>query len=602
MRVLPDRRAALAAALLLGAFSLLPAPLPTAGAYEASLNTQDLEGALEDTKLNEVFSQYLATIQMYDPERATRMGLHDADDKLTQRTPERVASELKAFQVLRKKLDGIKKSDMAPSLQVDYDLLDHMLEVDIYEMTNLNVLARRPQYYLEPLFLVYEMMNKEYADYNTRAAAAISRLDQLPAVLLQAERNISKPPKIWTQQAIRQADDALNNISDFVPLFRGYTSYDPTLKTRVDATLDNVKTALARYSEFLRKDVLPGPDSDFRCGEYTYGFYLERRHGLDMTPGSAYSYSKKAFKRSLKALEKEAVNIDALTAKKKGWQGVMDQLPTEHPDERDVLKTFQDEVDRAYQHFDQYKVVEFPRQRLLIKKMPRFMSSALPYVYYAPPFALDDNRVSELYVLLPSDSLSDAARDRVLASGFNYALIELLTAYSVMPGQHLRSYESSLNHSRIRRISRQPIIDNGWACYAEYLAEEMGFYSSYWSRFLRAYVQLLRSARAYADTALHTKRWTADQASAFFQDKLGMSKAQADGEVLKISLNPTEGFSYIYGMDRILELRHYYERTEARYFDLRRFHTDFLKMGDIPIDSIESEMRRITKEEDRIVR
>ncbi len=596
MRKLIFRLGALA---LAAAAAFHPAP---ASAYEDRLTTEEIEGTLEDTKLNEVFSQYLATIQMYDPERATTLGLHGADGTLTARTAERAARQLEAFRNLRAKLGEIRKDTMAPRLRVDYEVLDHMLEVDIYELLNLNRLANRPQYYLEPLFIIYQMMTKDYDNYNTRAANALARLDAFPDALQQAERNLAKPPAIWTRQAISQAEDALANISDFVPIFRGYTRYDPTLKTQFDATMDKVKLALSRYIQFLRKDVLPNSTSDFRSGDYTYGFYLERLHGLDMTPAAALRYTKKAFKRSMADLKKEASTVDAMEAKAEGWQGVMRKLPKEHPEAGDVLKAFQDEVDRAYQHFDEHKVVQFPRQRLLIKRMPGFMSSVLPYVYYAPPFALDDNRVSELFVLLPPDSLSAAAREKALAAGFNYAQMELLTAYSVMPGLHLMSFEAASNPSRIRRISRQPVTSNGWACYSELLSEEMGYYSSYWSRFLRCYVRTLRAARAYADAALHTRKWTPEEAAAFFQDNLGMSKAQAEGEVLKISLNPTEGFSYIYGLDRILEMRRYYERTEAKYFDLRNFHTAFLKMGEIPIDRIAEEMRRMKKEETKHIK
>jgi len=603
MKTLLCRRKFSIAAVFL-ACTLAPAlSAPPLGAFEDKLTTAEIEGALEGTKLNEVFSQYLATIQMYDPERATRLGLHGSDAMLTARTQERVTRELEAVKRLRAKLNEIQKDSMSSSQKSDYEALDHMLEVDIYEMENLNLLARRPQQYLEPLFLVYQMMSKDYEDYNTRASNAISRLGQFPAVLEQAERNLSRPPEIWTRQAIRQANDALGSyVSDSAQIFRGYTRYDPTLKGQVDEVMEKVKTALARYQEFLQKDVLPNADGDFRSGEYAYGFYLERLHSLDMTPGSAISYSKKAFKNAMKDLQKEALNIDAMVAKEKGWKGVLDKLPKEHPPADEVLKVFQDEMDRAYQHFDEHKVVEFPRQRLLIKRMPGFMASVLPYVYYAPFFSLDDVRVSELFVLLPQESLPEASREKVLASGFNYAQMELLTAYSIMPGLHLRSFEAASNSSRIRRISRQPVVTNGWACYAELLAEEMGYYSSYWSRFLRCYVRALRAARAYADGALHTKKWDAKQASQFFQDNLYMTKAQADNEVLKLSLAPTEGFTFILGMDRILAMRRYYQRTEAKYFDLRRFHTLFLKLGEIPIDRIEEEMKRVTREENKLIK
>ncbi|HNW45221.1 MAG TPA: DUF885 domain-containing protein, partial [Elusimicrobiales bacterium] len=566
------------------------------------LTTEEMQGTLENTKLNEVFEQYLATVQMYDPERATRLGIHSADPYLTSRTPERAAKQLAALRNLRSKLLQIKKASMYPASRLDYEVLNHMLEVDVYELENLGLLTKRPQYYLEPVFLIFQMMNKDYEDYSLRASNAISRLKMIPVVLEQAERNLTRPPELWTRQAIRQTKDCIEHISDFVAVFSAYTRYDPLLKTQVDAAVEKAKLAFARYAAFLEKDILPVSDGDPAVGGTAYGFYLERLHGLDMTPGAAYSIAKKAYKTSLKDLEKEALTVDALLAKEKGWKGVLEKLPKDHPPAGEVLKVFQDEMDRAYQHFDEHKVVEFPRQRLLIKQMPNFMASVLPYVYYAPAFSLDDTRISELFILLPPAAASAEARERSLAAGFNYAQVELLTAYTIMPGIHLRNFEASSNRSRIRRVSRQPVVANGWACYAELLAEEMGFYSSYWSRFLRCYVRLLRAARAYADTAMHTGRWTPAEAAKFFQDKLYMSKTQAENEVLKISLVPTEAFSFVYGLDRILEMRRYYERTEAKYFDLRKFHTLFLKMGEIPIDSIEAEVRRQKKEDKKIIR
>ncbi len=569
-------------------------------AYEGTLTPQEVEGTLENTKLNEVFGQYLATVQMYDPERATRLGVHGSDAMLTQRTPERVNKQLEAFKKLRDKLHELKTASMYPALQVDYAVLDRILEVDIYEMENLNLLKKRPQYYLEPLFSVYQLLSKDFGDYNVRAGNAMSRLRAFPQILGQAERNLSHPPGIWAAQALKLTDDALNGFSDFIPLFRGYTRYDPVLKTQVDEILDKVKTALTRYRNFLVNDIIPNSDGEFRAGAYTYGFYLERWHGLDITPGSALRYSKKSYKAALKDLDKEAMNIDPLLAKEKGWKGVMAKLPKEHPPLNDVLKVFQDEVDRAYQHFDEYKVVEFPKQRLLIKKMPDFMTGALPYVHYIEPFVLDDVRVSELYLALPSDKV--AAQERMLASGFNYAQIELLIAFDIMPGMHLRSYAADANPSRIRKVSSQPMITNGWACYAELLAEEMGYYSSYWARFLRIYVRALRAGRAYADAALHTNKMTYEEGVSFFQETFYMSKGAARTEVLRLSLAPTESLSYIMGMDRILEMRGYYKNTEDKYFDLRRFHSSFLRQGKIPMRDIETELKRLKKESLKMVK
>ena len=588
--------------ILIISFAVLFLSQPSFCAFEDILTTQEIQGTLENTKLNEIFGQYLATIQMYDPERATFLGLHGSDSLLTGRNVKTMNFQLRAFKKLRSNLEKVKKDVLHKEKIIDYDLLDHMLEVDIYNIEHLDKLKNRPQYYLTPLISIYEILIKDFADYNIRASNALKRMEQFPNILLEAESNISRPPKIWVEEAISQSEDAIESIHEFLPLFRRYTRYDPLSKGQLHQAIEKVRGSLERYKKFLEKEILPNADGDFRIGAYTYGFYLERWHGLDKTPGAMYGYSKKAFKRSFKEFEAEAKRIDPILYKAKGWRAVFKKIPKDHPDLDDIITAFQNELERSYQHFDEFKVVRFPKQRLLIKKMPGFLKSVKPYVYYQPPFVLDTRRVAELYVNIPPKKMPKAALDKVMARGFNYTLIELLVAYSLMPGLHLQSYEASHNNpSKIRMISHQPLVTNGWASYSELLAGEMGFYSSYWAGFMRAYIKALRAARAFVDASLHQKKMDYSQAVNFFQDKLCLSEGQAKAEVVKISNTPTESFGYIFAADSIFKMRKYYKRAQEKYFDLRDFHTRFLREGNIPISQIESELRRKKKLVEKII-
>ncbi|MFH1618882.1 MAG: DUF885 family protein, partial [bacterium] len=173
-------------------------------AYETILTDQNVQGTLESARVNGILAQYLATIQMSDPEKATEMGLHGTDNKLTSRDTETRAAMLSTFKKFREQLHDIKRDMLYAPLRLDLDLFDHKLEVDIYNMENLDVLHRRPQYYLA-MDAVYGVLNKEYAPKSVRAAAALARLEQLPKTLLQAEKNLSNPPRIWVEQAISQA-------------------------------------------------------------------------------------------------------------------------------------------------------------------------------------------------------------------------------------------------------------------------------------------------------------------------------------------------------------------------------------------------------------
>lgn len=577
---------------------VLPALAPvTAFSSTPPRGYEAISGTLEGSKLNGLLDQYLATVQTFDPEAATAMGLHGADTVLTSRDFETLNSKLEALRKLRARLAEVQKAELSPDLLMDYDVLERTLDVEIFNIGKLDVLRMRPQYYL-PMDAVYGLLNKEFSAYGNRASAALDRLEQLPKVLLQAEKNLGRPPRIWVEQSIEQIEGVLATFQEVLPMFRGFTRYDPVVKERVDQAVAGARKALRRYEDFLKTYVLPHADGDFAVGEKAYRFYLERRHGLDRSPGSVYRYVKKSFRKTLEEIRKEARACDPEAGKgDDGWKAMMDKAVAEHPAREELLKVFRQELERAYDHFDKFKVVPFPQERLRIRETPAFMASVLPFASYNPPFPLDEARVAEFYVTLPSPQLSPAVQEKILQINFNYPQIELIVAHEAMPGLHLQNYESG-GASRIRKIASSPFVTNGWGSYSELLAQEMGFYTSPWSKLVYLRWKLIRAARAVIDVQLHRGRMTYDEALEFLQSEAGLSAAQARSEILKVSLQPTEGISYIMGMDRIMQMRGYYEKKEKRYFNLREFHSSFLRIGNLPLNLIEAELRRKQKEDE----
>lgn len=570
-------------------------------AYEDILITEEIEGQLERSRLNEIFERYLATIQLFDPERGTLLGVHEFDNNLTERTQDRVNNELDAITLLRSELKQIKKDNLSATLRIDLEALDRLMEVDIHDLEHKHLASDHPQYYLEPTYLIYFMLVTDYQNINIRGANALERLKKMPEILQQAERTLSRPPKTWVEQAIKQADYQLKHVSGLVGAFNAYVRRDPRLRAEMNAAIDKFKIALERYIEFLESDILPIADGDMAVGGRTYGFYLERQHSLNMTPRKAHAIAEKAFDNALSDIKLEARGINVADGVK-GWKNLMTGLPRTNPEQADVLQAFQDNMDRALMHFDETRVISYPRQRILIKEMPFFLTAQYPTTFYQAPFSLDDARVSQVFAMLPQTSWKKEEKQDFLKENYNYSLIEIQTAFLIVPGMHVHDAGSAKHISRIRRISKQPIVSNGWAAYSELLAEEQGFYKEPYSRFFRCYRSLVRAAEALVDTSLHTKRWTPEQASKFLQKELDFSKEKADETVVRISLNPTEAFSYVYGMQRIIKMRNYYVRTEARLFDMRKFHDMFLSLGEVPIDLIEEEVRIMKKDDRRIIR
>ncbi len=162
------------------------------------------------------------------------------------------------------------------------------------------------------------------------------------------------------------------------------------------------------------------------------------------------------------------------------------------------------------------------------------------------------------------------------------------TAYhEAIPGHHfqlaLELESRTLPYFRKRgAFGYNAAFNEGWALYAERLADESGWYEGDpvgRLGFLQA--QLFRARRLVVDTGLHALRWTRAQAIAY-----GIVPTEVDRYVTW----PGQACSYAIGQLRILELR---ERTKARLgarFSLKAFHDFLLDGGTLPLDVLAREL------------
>ena len=98
------------------------------------------------------------------------------------------------------------------------------------------------------------------------------------------------------------------------------------------------------------------------------------------------------------------------------------------------------------------------------------------------------------------------------------------------------------------------------------------------------------AARAIVDVRLHHGEMTLDEATAFYEERAGMSPAGARGEAVKNSMFPGAALMYLMGTDTIHALRAERARALGPDFDLRAFHDDFLSYGSIPVTLIADQM------------
>jgi uncharacterized protein (DUF885 family) len=139
----------------------------------------------------------------------------------------------------------------------------------------------------------------------------------------------------------------------------------------------------------------------------------------------------------------------------------------------------------------------------------------------------------------------------------------------------------------------------GWALYAESLGHELGLYDRPLELMGRYSFELLRAGRLVADTGLHAKGWTRQQAIRYLVDECGLSEGAATGEVLRYMAWPGQALGYKIGELTILDLRAKAEQRLGKRFDLRAFHDAMLEEGHLPLDMLRQRMDAWIDAQDR---
>jgi len=135
----------------------------------------------------------------------------------------------------------------------------------------------------------------------------------------------------------------------------------------------------------------------------------------------------------------------------------------------------------------------------------------------------------------------------------------------------------------LRRVATISAYAEGWALYAERLADEMGLYSSDLARLGMVTEDSMRAGRLVVDTGLHARGWTRQRAVGYLRDNTAMADIEIEHEVDRYIAEPAQALSYVTGRLEIQRLRREAERALGDRFGVRAFHDTVLGGGALPL-------------------
>ena len=163
-----------------------------------------------------------------------------------------------------------------------------------------------------------------------------------------------------------------------------------------------------------------------------------------------------------------------------------------------------------------------------------------------------------------------------------------LTYHEGVPGHHLQisTAQTAGDIPMLRKTAFMSAYTEGWALYAEQLADELGGYATPLDR--AGYLQsfLFRAARLVVDTGIHAKRWSREKATDYMVEKTGFARPRCQREVERYCTQPGQATSYKVGHGVWTKARAAAQAELGDAFDIKQFHA-ILEEGAMPLSMLE---------------
>jgi len=169
--------------------------------------------------------------------------------------------------------------------------------------------------------------------------------------------------------------------------------------------------------------------------------------------------------------------------------------------------------------------------------------------------------------------------------------IPALTVHEAVPGHHLQGALNNELSDRIPSFRKNLYLSaygEGWGLYSEYLAEEMGIYTTPYEHFGKLTYEMWRACRLVVDTGIHAFGWSKQRVLDYMSSNTALSLHEINTETDRYISWPGQALSYKIGELKIRELRSIAEKELGSDFDIREFHEIILSEGTVTLAILES--------------
>jgi len=565
------------------AFSMLALTLASLLAFSFAFARPALSDSW-DQLADDYISQYLA----FSPAASTQLGVHQHDAELDDYSAASLAKQVAWFEEFEKRVLAFDPGSLDAINAADREILLNQIRANLLELQVVRTFAKDPDTYSsEAAGSVYVIMSRKFAPADERLRSVIAREKQFPRFFADARANLQGVPRIYTEIALEQLPGTIGFFEKDVPAAFADAA-DPALKSAFAESNAAAIKILREYEAWLKSDLLPRANGDFRIGADTFSKKLLYDDMVATPLDRLLEIGMADLRKNQSEFQRVAKEVDPA----KSPAEVLAQLQSMHPAPGEVMQSFRNTFDGLTAFINSRHIIGLPGNgKPTLQETPPFERATTTASMDTPgPF---EKVATEAYFNVtlprPGDSPEDVAG---IMAGLNVGTIISTSIHEVFPGHFTQYLWEKRAPTKLRMLLSANTNVEGWAHYSEQMMLDEGYAQpgagaknlreSRLIRLGQLQDALLRDARFVAGIQMHRGQFTLDQSREFFVKEGFQSPKIADIETKRGTSDPTYLY-YTLGKLQILKLREDLRKKQGSAFSLGKFHDDFMSQGFPPI-------------------
>jgi len=515
----------------------------------------------------------------YDPVSGTAAGFHQYDPMLATMSRAEIDAQIASLKKFAGEVEAFGAQGLSAGAASDRELVLAQIRGSLLTLEEIRPWEKNPDIYSSGVSnAIFLIMSRSFAPASVRLKSAIAREKQIPRVFQSARENLKNPPKVYAEVALEQLPGIVSFFHDDVPAAFKDVKDGPLLeefKLVNQAAMD----ALDKYKTWLKDDLLPRSNGDFRIGAENYRKKLLYDEMVEIPLDRLLEIGRENMRHNQAEVQRVAKQIDA----SKTPPQILEEANADHPSAANLLQSFKDVLSGLRRFIEQHKIVTIPSEvPPIVEETPPFMRALTTASMDTPGPYEKVAKEAFFNVTLPDKSWDKKQTEEYL-EGFSKGTIISTATHEAFPGHYVQFLWVQRAPSKVRKLLGCSSNAEGWAHYSEQMMLDEGYGAGDLKlRLGQLQDALLRNARYIAGIQMHTGKMTVEEATEFFVKEGYQVRPVAEKEAKRGTSDPTY-LVYTLGKLEILKLRDDYKKMKGGKYTLQGFHDAFLQQGFPPI-------------------